>query len=88
MEQVTFLEWLVSAANTLERLGSFITFLYSHRFDTFGNKEHHVVLNGISCISLPLFISHELLWFMVVCYCDFVNTALGSIWLCPRYITK
>lgn len=61
-----FLGWLVHATNTLERLGSFITFLYSHRFDTCGNKEHHIVLNGISCTSLPLFISHELLWFMVV----------------------
>lgn len=32
MEQVIFLVWLVSATKTLERLSSFITFLYSHIF--------------------------------------------------------
>lgn len=87
MQQVIFLDWLFSATNTLERLSSFITFLYSHRFDTLGNKEHHVVLYGISCRSLPLLISHKLLWFMVVAYCDFINTVLGSIWLCRRFVT-
>lgn len=35
---------------------------------TFENKGHHIVLNGINCVLL--FISHELPWFKVVCYCD------------------
>lgn len=60
MEQVIFLVWLVSATKTLERLSSFITFLYSHKFDTFGNKEYHILLNVINCISLPLFLMNYL----------------------------
>lgn len=35
MKQIILFAWLVSATNTLRRVNSFTTFLYSHKFDTF-----------------------------------------------------